>query len=271
MNVQGTEQIFKAIFGVAGQLDTAFTFLLLVARFAGMMLFLPGISAGARGLAVRYPVILVLAFASMYSTTIVPLPKNEWLFGGMILSEVIFGSVLGAIPMLIIACAQNAGQMASTSMGLQAAALMDPSLGTQVAEVSRIFGDLCIIAFLYTGGHHVVIYATSGLAGKIVPGTFLLNESVLELLSKRSSEIFLFGILLASPIVVAILLTNIVMGLISKVVPTVNIFIVSYPLTIGIGMILARLMLPEFLKAFEPLLTSIESSVSVVTQAATLK
>jgi flagellar biosynthesis protein FliR len=61
------------------------------------------------------------------------------------------------------------------------------------------------------------------------------------------------------------------MGLISKAVPTVNIFIVSFPLTIGIGLILTLLMIPELMQAAEKLIVSTDNSIAVITEDATLR
>ena len=251
-------------------LDYAFTFILLVLRFSAMMLMIPGIGAQSRGLAPKFSAILIFSFVSMFHSIIMPIPKDMGLMVGMMLSELMLGATLGLIPSLMIAGVQNAGQLASTSMGLQAGAVIDPTTGGHISEVSRIFGDLLTISFLYVGGHHVLIYAASGLGGRISPGSFLIGEPSLEFIIQRSADIFMYGILFASPVMVGLLLTNVVMGLVSKAVPTVNIFIISYPLTIGIGLVLTTLMIPELLRANEPIITATEASVSVILQDATL-
>jgi flagellar biosynthetic protein FliR len=61
----------------------------------------------------------------------------------------------------------------------------------------------------------------------------------------QSGKIFEMGCMIAAPVVVALLLTNFVMGMISKVIPTINLFMLSFPLTIGIGLSLTIIALPE--------------------------
>lgn len=251
-------------------LDKAFTFLLLVLRFSGMILVIPGIGAQAKGIAIRYPFILMLAFASMFSSPVIPIPKDVGLMVGAMASEVLLGLAVGMIPFICVGIVQSAGQLASTSMGLQAGALIDPSTGGQASDISRLFGDFFTLAFLSVGGHRLVIYTLSGMNGRIVPGSFVLGENTLTILIQRSSDVFGIGMLLAAPVIVALLLTQFMMGLIAKAVPTVNVFIVSFPLTIGIGFVLTILMLPEFLHAIEPLLTSLETSISAVMTDLTL-
>ena len=251
--------------------DKAFTFLLLVLRFSGMFLLAPGLGGQARGLSVKYPAILVLSFAAMYSSPVVALPTSIGLMVAMMFSEVILGAVIGMIPLLVVAIVQNASQLSSTSMGLQSGAVIDPSTGGQTADIARLLGDLVVIAFFFVGGHRVMIYAVSGLGGRLIPGSFVLGEHTIELLIQRSSDIFSVGMLLASPVIVALLLTQFVMGLIAKAVPTINVFIISFPLTIGIGLVLIILMIPEIMRAIEPMLTGIESNIYAVMTEVSLK
>jgi flagellar biosynthetic protein FliR len=193
----------------------------------------------------RMPAVMVLAYASFLNSQMAPLPENWFVFAQAFLSELIFGSLLGFIPAMLFAGISLAGQLSATTMGLGAAQLMDPSLGVSVSSVGRIMGDLMVCVFLLIGGHYVSIYAAAGLGGIIVPGTFVLGAETIELLIDRSAQIFSIGVLLSAPVVVALLLTQFVMGLISKAIPTVNVFIVSFPLTIGIGLILTILTFDE--------------------------
>jgi flagellar biosynthesis protein FliR len=127
---------------------------------------------------------------------------------------------------------------------------------------------LVVLLFLLLGGHHVVIYAVSGFSGQIIPGTFLSQGNSVELFVDRTADIFRVGALVASPVIVALLLTQFVMGMISKAVPTVNIFIVSFPLTIGIGLALSVLALPTMVKFTSQELTGIENTLIAVSHSA---
>jgi len=130
-------------------------------------------------------------------------------------------------------------------MGLNGAQLFDPSTSAPLSDLSRIYSDLTITIFLLVGGHHVAISALAGIDSGIAPGTFMMSASGLEAFMEQTGRIFQIGCLIAAPVVVALLLTNFVMGLISKAIPTVNIFIISFPLTIGIGFAISILALPE--------------------------
>lgn len=251
--------------------DLLWTFLLLVSRFTGLLMLLPGLGMGVQGLAVRLPAILILAFVSVTVSPVALLPVNPIMMGVQIASELMLGAVLGSIPMMMVAGVQMAAQLASTSMGLNASNLIDPTLGIQAADLARIFGDVVIIMFLFIGGHHVVIHAAAGLGEQIIPGTFIIGESSLQLFIERSAHIFEMGLLLSSPVIVALLLTQFVMGLITRAVPTVNVFIMSFPLTIAIGLVLSILAFPDIMKVMQREITGVENAIEVALQDTSMK
>ncbi|MCO6430363.1 MAG: flagellar biosynthetic protein FliR [Deltaproteobacteria bacterium] len=252
----------------ADNLHIVWTFLLLVMRYSGFMFVIPGIGEGIRGLTVRYPAILVFAFASMRPSAYAEIPPDGVVLAAMMACEFLFGMVLGAIPLFIVAGVQMAGQLASTSMGLGAGQLFDPSIGGMQSDLGRLLGDLTIVFFLLLGGHHVVVMAASGLGGQIIAGSFIPTEFTAELLINRTSQIFRMAVMISAPVIVALLLTQFVMGLISKAVPSVNIFIVSFPLTIAIGLLLTIVSLPEVITFVRREFTGIETSVLAVTEEA---
>ena len=229
-------------------LDLVWTFFLLVLRFTGLFMLLPGISGGPRGLVLRTPAILAISFASTFSSPAAVLPSDWTGLLAQGISELAFGIILALIPRMIIDGVQTAGQLTSATMGLGAAQLVDPNLGVSVASISKILGDFVVVIFLLLGGHYVIIHAAAGLGGQVVPGSFLIGDATLDVLVAGSANIFTIGAMVSAPVIVALLLTQFVMGLVTKAVPTVNIFIVSFPLTIGIGLVLTSLTLPELVK-----------------------
>lgn len=253
---------------IIDHLDVIWSFTLLSARYFAFFTLVPGIGMGERGMMVRSPAIIILAATSLSMHSLAPVPQDIGVMVASVASEYILGALLGLIPMLLMAGVQMAMQLASTSMGIGMGNLVDPSLGMASSDLSRIIGDISIVLFLILGGHHVMLYAASGLGGHVVPGTFFLGEASLQHLIDRTGRVFEIGFILSVPIVVALLLTQFVLGLVTKAVPTVNIFIVSFPLTIGIGMVLAVLAMPDFLDIVSHELTGLESSVSVILQDA---
>lgn len=246
------------------ELDRLWTFMLLAIRFMVLFSILPGLSATPTAKQMRNAGVLTMVLAAMYTSPVATLPENAGMLAAMCFSEALLGMSLAMIPLMIVSGIQMAGGLSATTMGLGAGQLFDPVSGTSVTSLSRLFGDLIILLFLALDGHHLIIYAAGGMGGVITPGTFIVSEPSVSLMVNRFGEIFKLGVMAASPVIVALLLTNFVMGLITKAVPQVNIFIVSFPLTIGIGLILSALSLPELIIYFERQMTDIESSILVL-------
>jgi flagellar biosynthetic protein FliR len=229
---------------LADRIDLAWIFLLFLIRFSVAFSLLPGLG-GVLSAATRMPAILVFAATSAMSAGPTTAPTSWAVLLCMALSEAIVGLILGFIPALLVAGFQLAGSLSSTSMGLGTAHLFDPSLGTSVSELSKLYGDVAILIFLGVGGHHTLIFLASGLASQLPPGSFVMTSDLVTTLAQASTSIFSIGIAASAPIIVALLLTQFVLGLLSKSIPTINLFIMSFPLTVGVGLTIGALALPS--------------------------
>lgn len=241
----GEPQFFQALAQILERIDVAWTFLLLLTRYTAFMMLAPGLGGGMMGLVIRYPGAVMLALATLHPTEAVLVPSDMGMMTAQLVSEVLLGLVVALVPMTIVAGASTAGHLASGTMGLNGAQLVDPSTQTALPDLARIYSDFAIVAFLLVGGHYVAIAELAGLGEAITPGTFVFSASGLDAIISQTARIFQIGCLIAAPVIVALLLTNFVMGIISKAVPTINIFIISFPLTIGVGLFISILALPE--------------------------
>lgn len=226
-------------------LHWVWTFVLFITRFGVLFSVIPGLGMGVRGAAIRYPAVVMVSLAVLSTTSPIPMPQEIGMMIFAIVSEAALGFFIGFVPYLIISGAQLAGQLAGTTMGLSAGNLLDPNLGTPSTEIGKIYGDLLIISYLLSGGHYALISAAASTAGVFSLGTFLSDSLSTEFFARQSGKIFEIGFMLASPVIVALMLTQFVMGLVSKAVPTINLFAISFPLTIGVGLILVMLGLSD--------------------------
>ena len=232
---------------ILSSIDTIYTFILLFSRYAGFFLVVPGIG-GMVGMSLRIPATILMAIASTKVSLKAVFPESIGVMAADIGFEFLMGMIIGFIPLMIVSGAALATQLASNMMGLNASNIIDPASGNAVGALTKIIEELMILVFLIVGGHYVLIESVAGVDSEIAPGVFRLDESILEFLVKRVGHIFEAGVILSVPVVVSLLLTQFVMGLISKAVPSINIFIISFPITIGIGLILISMSLPEMAK-----------------------
>ncbi|MCB0340443.1 MAG: flagellar biosynthetic protein FliR, partial [Bdellovibrionales bacterium] len=183
---------------------------------------------------------------------------------GQMIVEFALGYAIGILPTIVIVGIQTGAQLATGTMGLGASQLIDPTTGGSLSSLSRLQGDMVTAIFLLGGGHYILIPALLGLSGPFLPGTFQFTGLTTELLVNRFGDIFRVAALASAPVIIALLLTQFVMGLITKAVPTVNIFIVSFPLTVGIGFVLTMAAIPEMARFAYKELSGLEKASLII-------
>jgi len=221
------------------------TWFLVLMRVGGLLISLPGIGTKQVPIRFRGAAGIMIALSVALSGARADAPANMIDGGFMIFGEFTLGYLLGLIPALIISGLAVAGQVTTGAIGLGQANMMDPSLGANVAVLARVESLIATMIFLAIDGHHIFIKACLGTAGDIGIGMFRPDMATAEILLERLSASFELAVIVSAPILVTILVTQFVLGLITKFVPQVNIFIISLPLTIVVGFFIFGSTLPE--------------------------
>ena len=153
-------------------------------------------------------------------------------------AELLLGLVLGLSVRLILTGFEMAGQFMGFQMGFTIVNVVDPQSGTQTSIMAQLNYILAILIFLMVDGHHYLIQALVRSFELVPPGGFALHAGVFTKLVKLSNHMFTVALKIAAPVMSALLLATIALGIVSKTVPQMNILIVGFPLNIGIGLLL---------------------------------
>ena len=183
---------------------------------------------------------------------------------GLILKEGIIGLLFGFITGLLFYGIQFAGHFISFQMGFAMVQIIDPQSQDRVPIIGQFYFIMAILLFLIINGHHLIL---SGLVESftIVPiGTGILSGELIALLTKLTGNVFVLALKIASPIMVTLFLTDVMMGIIARTVPQMNIFFVSLPLKIGMGMILVISTLSVFPLLIEKLVKEVGQNLNIV-------
>ena len=224
------------------------TWFLLFVRFSGVFTSMPGVGTEEVPLTFRIPLVIIIAAALTMSGASAELP-GTLAAGGLILAvEFLLGYLLGVIPALIISGLSLAGHLSATSIGLNQASVIDPSLGEHVTTLGRIQTLIGVVLFLAIDGHHAVIRAAADISTDVGLGLFRPGEATAEIFLQRINQSFHLGIQVAAPIIVVSLIAQFILGLITKFVPQINVFIMSTPLTILVGLFVFGFTLPEMVR-----------------------
>ncbi len=165
-----------------------------------------------------------------------------------ILRDFIISLAIGLIIRFIFDGIQFAGECISYQMGLTIMNVIDPVSSNQVSLISNLKQLIALLIFFVIDGHHYLIKAIADSFLYIPIGRPILNKYLFKGIIGLSSTIFLIAIKLSAPILVAIFLTNLAMGMIARATPQINIFILSFPLYIGIVLLMMGIFMPFFVK-----------------------
>jgi flagellar biosynthetic protein FliR len=178
------------------------------------------------------------------------LPIDLSTYLALVAREVLVGVTLGFGTLLVFASLQIAGQLIGMQLGLNIATVLDPlNAGQQVSYMDQFYSVLAALVFLAIDGHHGLLLALQHSFEILPPGTFGPNGRTLEALISLVTDISRVALRLALPVLATLLLVDLVMALMSRIVPQMNVFFVAIPLKLGLGLWIAALSLPMVLSA----------------------
>lgn len=224
------------------------SFTLILMRVAPIIFLLPIFSARQVPNLAKAGLTLMVSLILLPTVKIDPryFPGESYEFIYFMGAELMVGFILGLAVKLIFAGVQLAGEFVAYQMGLAMANIIDPQSGgnsTLVAEFCYLFA---ILIFLLVDGHHWFFRAMDQSFAVIAPGGVHLQGGLLQYFSRLSGEMFTIAVKLTAPVMAVLIFTQIALGLVSKMVPQINILLTSFPLTIGLGLFFFGLSLDLF-------------------------
>jgi flagellar biosynthetic protein FliR len=213
-----------------------YTFLWPMIRISALLLTAPIFSLDAVTLRVRITFALVL--------TMLVYPLAEWPVidpvssAGLreIFNQVLIGGLMGLMFQIVTAALVVAGQTISASIGLSMANMIDPNVGN-VPVIAQFLLILSTLAFVGLGGHTLVVALVLESFRSIPIGQGLLGETSLTNLFAWSSLMFSGALLLALPVMAALLFVNVGLGIVTRAAPSLNIFAVGFAAMIPAGLL----------------------------------
>lgn len=198
-------------------------------------------------------VVLTLVLAPVLGST--PAVEPGSAIGLLILAQqIVIGVAIGFTMRIIFTAVEMAGNIAGMQMGLGFATFFDPQNAAQVPVVGQFLGLLATLLFLALNGHlyMIEVLAHSFEVLPVAPPPF--SAAGWRVLAGWGGEIFLAGLLLSMPIMAALLITNLALGIMTRAAPQLNVFSVGFPITLAAGFVVLAMALPYFVPLFDRLL-----------------
>jgi flagellar biosynthetic protein FliR len=253
-------------------LNQTAAFVLILARVGALLTTAPLFGAQSAPIRVR----ALLAFA--LSLLVLPLhadpgtgslltaSMNVLSFGQLVAMEVVVGAMLGLGVMVLISGVQMAGQVVAQMSGMAIGELFDPSFDTSVSVFGQVFYYVTIALFVAIGGHTMAIEALLNTFAWAPPGQAALSGDYADLMIGLLGQSFELALRAAAPLMIALLLSTIVLGLISRTMPQINVIVVGFSanalLTLGLCFFCIGGVAWVFQQPLQDALTTLSQSVT---------
>jgi len=205
-------------------------FSLVLARISGLMLVVPVL--GSREIPMRVRVLLAMALALVLSPAQfeigLAMPRSVVGLGFLLVAEGMLGLILGMGVSMLFSGIQMAGQLIAQVSGLALADIFNPTLGTSVPLFSELLHHCVLATFMILGGHREVMAALLDTFGAIPPGSAMIVSGLDTLIVQLLHESLSLGVRTAAPTVTAQLLATVMLGLVSRTLPQLNILALGF-------------------------------------------
>jgi flagellar biosynthetic protein FliR len=202
---------------------------------------------GNAGVPMSIKVALGVLLASVIAPTVPEIPAidpGSWAGLLILVKELLIGVAMGFAMRIVFAAVEYAGEIASMSMGLGFAVFFDPNSHGRSSAVGQFLALVATMAFLAVNAHLVLLAALAESFHALpISATPFSGNAPLEL-ARWGAKIFSTGLQLSLPIIAALLVTNVALGILTRAAPQLNIFGIGFPVTLGVGFLTLSLAMP---------------------------
>jgi flagellar biosynthetic protein FliR len=174
--------------------------------------------------------------------------------------EIFIGFSMGFLMRMFFFAISIMGEIVSVTIGLSAAQLYNPAMGAQASVIEQFELTLATLFFLALNGHHIFISGMVQSFATAPVASLTLNFHAFATVGAAVQEILVMGLKMSAPILVAIFLTNIAMGVVGRAVPQINVLVTSMPITLMLGLIILIITTPLFVNEMGGMINTMAES-----------
>lgn len=235
-------------------------FLLVMVRTSGIFIFSPFFSSQNIPNTMKIGLSFSVSLLITSVLRVVPDLTNEILLA-LIFKELMVGLIIGFISYSFFSAFYVMGQIIDMKIGFGMVNVIDPQNRVQVPLMGNFYYILAFLMLLSVDGHHSIISALVDSYNFIPMGSFKYTEGTMNLLVDTLAKSFEIGFKLSSPIAAIIFLTDIVLGIMSKTIPQMNVFVVGMPLKVIVGLLIVLTSMPIFYSAVNGIFNLITNDI----------
>jgi flagellar biosynthetic protein FliR len=222
-------------------LSVVIRFGLLLVRPGMLVMVAPALGGSYAPAPVKVATTVLLAVV-LAPTVAVPAASSDVSLTLIIARELVIGLALALAVRAIIGAAELGGHLGGYQIGFSYAATIDPASGARNSVITSLYGLLALLAFFGINGHHQVLRALAASYAGLPIGAGHVEASILTGVREILGLIFTVGVRLAAPVVLALLIVELAVGLVSRSAPSLNFMVIGYPIRLIVGLIVLAAM-----------------------------
>lgn len=224
------------------------TIILIFIRVTSFIVVSPGFSIKGLPSVAKIALSMGITLAAYSAVPVMEQEAGTVVFAVLVIKEVLLGIALGFITKLFFTAVEIAGNFVDFQVGFSMGAVYDPSMGINVSYYGKIYYWLSMCVFYLTNLHHVVIKSLVKSFESVPISSTDLGDFGVEGMMKLLGIIFELAFNIAVPMMIVALLTEVILGLISRSVPQINVLILGMPLKIVASFVMMLVLLPTLVK-----------------------
>ena len=228
------------------------TYFLIIMRMGGIFFTAPVFSSSSLNNQVRMILVLVISLLLLPVVTPVTItdPNLLWLVIS-VTKEILIGVCIGGMTSLLFSGLQLGGYLVDYQMGFSMVSVIDPTTNSNVSYSGQVYNLLGTLIFLAIYGHHIFMRAVTQSFEFMPVGDFNVTKDAMMYVISTFIKIFVIAIQITAPIFIALMVTNVIMGILARLVPQMNIMVIGFPVKITIGALMLIASLQLFYIAYE--------------------
>jgi len=244
-------------------------FILVLMRVAGLFLTSPIFSSNTIPAQVKAAWTLLVAFLifPLVDYSQVDLPALGLPFALAVVRELMVGFTVGMGAYLIFVGIQMAGQLIDIQMGFGLVNVVDPITSTQVSVMGQYYYMVAMVVFLAVDGHHLLIRGLIQTFDVIPLGGAHFTPALMSKMNDLFAQVFFIAFKVGAPVIGALFITNLALGIIARTVPQMNVFIVGMPLSVTVGMVVVAMSMSFFVFVLQDMFHGLYRDMAILIQS----
>lgn len=224
-------------------IEQFYVYLIILARMAAVVAALPVFTASEASMRMRVGLAAAVSLLlfPVLDISVDPASLTPAILGLIVLREALLGLLLGFTIQLIFFAVQFGGTVVGYQMGFAAANILDPQNQEQMPLVAQFQNVFAILVFLVLNAHHAVIRVMIRSYEILPPGNLDFSGRAVPFLMELTGQMFVLGIQLVAPVIAALIVSQFILGIMSRVFSQLQVFLLSFPINISLALIIIGL------------------------------